>query len=133
MIQLDPEDLEEVKRVASEYTAAFRAADADKALALTVLPVVDCIDLGQRCGVYQMDRAQFAETVLEHANEEFTTETTSLEIEPLGKNAALARIDAVVRKEDGTEGTIEWVEFLCRTDEGWKVWANWLGPYPAGF
>ncbi len=133
MIQLDPEDVKEVKRVAAEYTAAFRAANAAKAVELTVLPVVDCVDLGERSGVFLMDEEDFAHSVRVHADEDFTTETTAIEIEPLGKNAALARVEAVVRKPTGEQGEIEWVEFLARTEEGWKVWANWLGPLPLGF
>ncbi len=133
MIELDPEELEEATRVAQAYTDAFRRADAEAALSLTVLPVVDCIDLGARCGVYIMDKSQFVESVLEHQNEDYTTETTSLTIEPLGRHAALARVEAVVTKPDGRSGEIEWVEFLARTADGWKVWANWLGPYPQGF
>lgn len=133
MIELAPEDLKEVERVATEYTAAFRTANVPQALEMSVLPLVDCLDLGTRSGVYLMDETALTETVREHANEDFTTETTSMIIEPLGRHAALARIEAVVRKPDGREGQIEWVEFLARTGEGWKVWANWLGPLPEGF
>jgi hypothetical protein len=25
------------------------------------------------------------------------------------------------------------VDFLARTDDGWRIWANWLGPLPEGF
>lgn len=133
MIELNPEDLEEIERVATEYTAAFRAADADKALALTMLPLVDCIDLGMRAAVFLMDHEDFTHSVLEHAHEDFKTETKSIIIEPLGKNAALARIEAVLTRPDGATGETEWVDFLARTDEGWKIWANWLGPLPEGF
>ena len=133
MVQLDPEDAIEVERVAREYTEAFRTADADKALALTVFPVADCVDLGEVSAVFLMDKEQFVHSVLEHANEEHTTETTAVTIEPLGHNAALARVDARLRKPDGSEGEVEWVEFLARTTDGWRVWANWLGPLPAGF
>jgi len=133
VIQLDPKDLEEVRRVAREYSEAFRTADSRRALDLTILPVVDCIDLGSRAGVYLMDAGEFAHLVEEHRHEDFTTEIVSLDIQPLGKNAALARVEAEVRKPDGRVGQVEWVEFLARTAEGWKVWANWLGPYPDGF
>ena len=133
MIQLDPEDVIEIERVAAEYTAAFRKADAAAALALTMLPMSDCIDLGSRAGVYIMNEEDFTHSVLEHANEDFTTVTKSIVVEPLGKNAALARIEAVVTKPDGRTGETEWVDFLARTDNGWKIWANWLGPLPEGF
>ncbi len=133
MIQLDPEDQKEAERAARAYAEAFRAADADKAVALSVLPMVDCVDVGSRCGVYMMDREEFEEHVRQHEHENFTTEVMDVVIEPLGKNAALARVDARVCMEHGALADIEWVELLARTEDGWKVWANWLGPLPEGF
>ena len=69
--------------------------DAAAAQALTVLPMVDCIDLGSRAGVYIMNEEDFTNSVAEHANEDFTTVTKSIVVEALGKNAALARTEAV--------------------------------------
>ncbi|MEI6915361.1 MAG: nuclear transport factor 2 family protein [Armatimonadota bacterium] len=133
MIELDPVDRIEVERVALEYAEAFRTADVEAATALTILPQVDCLDLGSRSGIYIMDGLEFGQNVAAHANESFTQETKSVVIEAMGKNAALARFEAVLRKPDGSEAEIEWVEFLARTDAGWKIWANWLGPLPEGF
>ena len=133
MIELDPVDRIEVERVASEYAEAFRTADVEAAMALTILPQVDCLDLGSRSGIYIMDVLEFGQNVAAHANESFTQETKSVVIEAMGKNAALARFGAVLRKPDGSEAEIEWVEFLARTNAGWKIWANWLGPLPEGF
>ncbi len=133
MSKLNPEDIAEIERIAAAYTAAFRKADAAAAQALTVLPMVDCIDLGSRAGVYIMNEEDFTNSVAEHANEDFTTVTKSIVVEALGKNAALARTEAVVTKPDGRTGTTEWVDFFARTDQGWKIWANWLGPVPEGF
>ncbi len=130
MDELDPQDLEEVERVAREYSAAFRAADPQRAVNLSILPVVDCVDVGTRCGVYVMDQTEFEEHVREHKNENFHTDVKNIVIESLGKNAALARVQASISLQSGDSADVEWVEFLARTHDGWKVWANWLGPYP---
>ncbi len=133
MSVLEPKDLQEIERVARAYAAAFRSADADGALSCACVPVVDCVDLGEIAKPFVMDHDSFVEGVREHANEDFTTEVTGVRVEAMGANAALAWITARVRRPNGREAATGWVEFLARTEQGWKVWANWLGPLPAEF
>lgn len=133
MEELTPDDLAEVERVAREYTAAFRTSHAARALDVVKLPVVDCVDLGPRAGVFVMEEDEFAEHVRHHHEEDFHTDPYTLSVSSLGKNAAMAYFKAKLSKESGETGETEWVTFLARTENGWKVWANWLGPVPEGF